>query len=143
MDFMHRTTGELRESADPIHYLKPEYVRLQANGLKVTSLLKTEISQDKIQDEWILNPDLSKVRNADRSAKLPVRYWKIPQGKGNKVTAMSQEERAAVDLALNPPDPEREALHAILDKPDADITVAERTRILLRMARKLRARGEL
>lgn len=44
---------------------------------------------------------------------------------------------------VDPPDPEREALHAILDKPDAEITAAERNRVLLRMARKLRARGEL
>lgn len=44
---------------------------------------------------------------------------------------------------VDPPDPEREALHAILDKADAEITAAERNRILLRMARRLRARGEL
>lgn len=143
MDFMHRTTGELRESADPIEYLKPEHVRTQTNGLQVTSLLKTEVTQDTIKDEWILNPDLSEVRNPNRTAKLPARYWKIPQGKDNRVTAMTQPERDAVDLALNPPDPARDAVHAILDKADGDVTAAEVKRVVLWLARKHRARGSL
>lgn len=143
MDFMHRITGELRESADPIHHLKPEHVQTQANGLKVTSLLKTEITQDVIQDDWILNPDLSEVRNPNRTAKLPSRYWKIPQGKDNKVTAMTQPERDAVDATLNPPDPDKDLIAALEAKDHRAWTTNELRDGLRAAFRLLKKRGSI
>lgn len=139
------------DSVDELDYLDPAHVQSDGKGKRWHALLKNEVA-DKLKPGLLLNPDLSQVREASGRAKLPARYWK-PGTIGKQIDGklvdvpalvpMTQPERDAVDLALNPPDPEREALHAILDKPDADITAAERNRILLRMARKQLAQGNL
>lgn len=128
------------DSVDVLDFLDPQYV--QTDGKKRWhSLLKSEIP-GKLKAGYLLNPDLSAVRNVDGTAKLPARYWKADT-KTNALVSMDATEKADVDLRLNPPDPERDAVSAILDKADTDITAAEVKRVLLRVARKLKAQGAL
>lgn len=145
------TPPRVLDSVDVLDYLRDEHVQSDGKGKRWHALNKTSVAA-ALKPGLLLNPDLSLVREASGRAKLPARYWK-PGTLRKRVNEkdvdvpallpMTEPEKAAVDLALNPPDPERDAVHAILEKADADITAAERTRILLRMARKLKARGEL
>lgn len=127
------------ESVDVLDYLDPAHVQTDGKG-KRWHMLDKHTVVGKLKPGLLYNPDLSQVRDANGRAKLPARYWKPS---GNALVPMTQPERDAVDLALNPPDPEREAVQAILAKPDAEITAAERNRVLLRMARKQLAQGNL
>lgn len=55
--------------------------------------------------EWIINPDMSKVRG------LPMKYWKVV---GDEVLPMTLAEQVAVDLAEpTPPPSEEEKLAAL------------------------------
>lgn len=132
-------TKALLESVDVVPYLRAEFVAIH-DGRPVTALTKTEITQDKLQAPWLLSPDLSAVRNADRTAKIAARYWKVS---GQAIVEMDNTEKAAVDAALNPPDAEKDAMTAILAKADEDVTSAEAKTLILKLARRLAARGGL
>lgn len=133
------TPPRVLDSVDVLDYLDPAHVISDGKGKRWHKLDKSQVA-GKLKPGLLYNPDLSQVRDASGRAKLPARYWKPS---GNALVPMTQPERDAVDLALNPPDPEREAAQAILAKPDAEITDAERNRVLLRMARKQLAQGNL
>ncbi len=53
--------------------------------------------------------------------------------------------RAAIRAAVPvpPPDPDRDAIDAILDKADADVSAADVKELLLRLGRRLRSQGAI
>lgn len=133
------TPPRVLDSVDVLDYLDPAHVISDGKGKRWHKLDKSQVA-GKLKPGLLYNPDLSQVRDASGRAKLPARYWKPS---GNALVPMTQPERDAVDLALNPPDPARDAVHAILDKADADVTAAEVKRVVLWLARRQRSQGGL
>lgn len=122
----------LHAGVDVLEFLRDEFVKTDGKS-RWHELLKGQVAA-ALKPGLLLNPDLSGVRN------VPERYWKA---RGGAIVEMDAAEKSAVDAALNPPNPSRDAVYAILSKADGDVSAAEVKQALLWALRKLRQHGQI